>query len=146
MCVCVCVCVCVCARARARSQLILSCSFRSWVPVGRSESFPVFGSSVRVKNVTVNLEREGGRGSNRSAPPYLLLSGVSKLTTSNVVLNVHRNHKAYWGRGEGGGREREWGGGGRRRLYTYRYTRMTPALRRDVKCRWDTRNSVLVCL
>ena len=58
-----------------------------------------------------------------------------------MVLSVHRNRKAYWGRGEGGG----WGGGGgggagevvwraagRRRLYTYRYTvttRMTPALR-----------------
>ena len=43
------------------------------------------------------------------------------------MLNVHRNHKAYWGRGEGGD-----GGGGRRRLYTYRYTvttRMTFALR-----------------
>ena len=39
-----------------------------------------------------------------------------------MVLNVHRNHKAYWGRGEGGGR-----------LYIYCYTvttRMTPALRR----------------
>ena len=44
-----------------------------------------------------------------------------------MVLNVHRNHKAYWGRGEGG-----YGGGGRGRFYTYRYTvttRMTPALR-----------------
>ena len=39
-----------------------------------------------------------------------------------MVLNVHRNHKAYQGRGEGG----------RGRLYTYRYTvttRMTPALK-----------------
>ena len=49
-----------------------------------------------------------------------------------VVLNVHRNHKAYWGRGErrgGGGMEV---GEGRGRLYTYRYTvttRMIPALR-----------------
>ena len=45
-----------------------------------------------------------------------------------MVLNVHRNHKAYQGRGEGGGYEC----GGRERLYTYRYTvttRMTPALR-----------------
>ena len=42
-----------------------------------------------------------------------------------MVLNVHRNRTAYWGRAEGG---REGGG----RLYTYRYTvttRMTPALR-----------------
>ena len=23
-------------------------------------------------------------------------------TEVNMVLNVHRNHKAYWGRGEGG--------------------------------------------
>ena len=39
-----------------------------------------------------------------------------------IVLNVHRNHKAYQGRGEGG----------RGRLCTYRYTattRMIPALR-----------------
>ena len=46
-----------------------------------------------------------------------------------MVLNVHRNHKAYKGRGEGGG---GYGGGGRGRLYTYRYTvttRMIPALR-----------------
>ena len=46
-----------------------------------------------------------------------------------MVLNVHRNHKAYYGRGEGGG---EYGGGGRGRSYTYRHTvttRMTPALR-----------------
>ena len=50
----------------------------------------------------------------------------------NMVLNVHRNHKANWGRGE------VWGGGGHRgggrvrvRLYTYHYTvttRMTSAL------------------
>ena len=36
-----------------------------------------------------------------------------------MVLNVHRNHKAYYGREKG-------------RLYTYRYTvtiRMIPALR-----------------
>ena len=41
-----------------------------------------------------------------------------------MVLNVHKNHKAYWGRGYGG-----WGRG---RLYTYCYTvttRMTSALR-----------------
>ena len=25
------------------------------------------------------------------------------------MLNVHRNHKAYWGRGEGGGGGGEWG-------------------------------------
>ena len=45
----------------------------------------------------------------------------------NMVLNVHRNHKAYYGRGEEG-----CGGGGRGRLYTYRYTvitRMIPILR-----------------
>ena len=47
-----------------------------------------------------------------------------------MVLNVHRNRKAYEGQGGGGGRG--YGGGGRGRLYTYRYTvttRMTPALR-----------------
>ena len=46
----------------------------------------------------------------------------------NLVLNVHRNHEAYYG--EKGGRGH--GGGGRGRLYTYRYTvttRVTPALR-----------------
>ena len=46
-----------------------------------------------------------------------------------MVLNVHRNHKAYQGREEGG---TGYGGGGRGRLYTYCYTvttRMTPALR-----------------
>ena len=45
-----------------------------------------------------------------------------------MVLNVHINYKAYYGRGKGG---REYGRGGRR-LYTYRYTittRMTLALR-----------------
>ena len=62
---------------------------------------------------------------------FLLISGFIAhydcLRTVNMVLNVHRNHEAYWGRGEGGS-----GGGGRRRLYTYRYTvttRMIPALR-----------------
>ena len=35
-----------------------------------------------------------------------------------MVLNVHRNRKAYMGRGEGGGD----GGRRRGRLYTYRYT------------------------
>ena len=33
------------------------------------------------------------------------------------MFDVHRNHKAYQGRGEPPS-----GGGGRRRLYTYRYT------------------------
>ena len=45
-----------------------------------------------------------------------------------MMLNVHRNHKAYSGRGEGG---RGYGGGGRGRLYAYCdtvVTRMTPAL------------------
>ena len=55
-----------------------------------------------------------------------------------MVLNVHRNRKAYWGRGEGG-RKGEgvevWGEGAiylERERETYRYTlttRMTPALR-----------------
>ena len=50
----------------------------------------------------------------------------------NMVLNVHRIHKAYWVWGEGGGEGYGGGGGGRGRLYTYRYTvttRMTSALR-----------------
>ena len=57
-----------------------------------------------------------------------------------MVLNIHRNHKAYQGRTERRG-ERGDGGGGRGRLYTYHQctvttrmthdsTRMTPALRR----------------
>ena len=38
-----------------------------------------------------------------------------------MVLNGHRNHKAYQGREEGGGGGRVWGGeyGGGGRLYTY---------------------------
>ena len=36
-----------------------------------------------------------------------------------MVLNVHRNHKAYQGLREG---ERGYGGGRRGRLYTYRHT------------------------
>ena len=54
----------------------------------------------------------------------------------NMVLNVHRNHKAYRGRGDGGrgygDGGRGYGDGGRGRSYTYRYTattRMIPALR-----------------
>ena len=46
-----------------------------------------------------------------------------------MVFKVHRNRKAYWGRGGGGGGD---GQGGRGRLYTYHYTittRMTSALR-----------------
>ena len=48
-----------------------------------------------------------------------------------MVLDVQRNHKVYYGRGEGvkGGMEVVGSGG---RLYTYRYTvtiRMTYALR-----------------
>ena len=41
-----------------------------------------------------------------------------------MALNVHRNHKAYQGRGKGGGEGGEGGMDveGRRRLYTYRYT------------------------
>ena len=44
-----------------------------------------------------------------------------------MVRNVHRNHKAYKGRGEGGMEVGEEGD-----YYTYRYTvttRMTPALK-----------------
>ena len=46
-----------------------------------------------------------------------------------MVLNIHRNHKAYLGRGEGEGVGMEGGGG---KLYTYHYTvtsRMIPAQR-----------------
>ena len=52
-------------------------------------------------------------------------SGMTK--SVNIVLNVHRNHKAYSGRGEGVERGMEVGEEG-----DYRYTvttRMTPALR-----------------
>ena len=47
-----------------------------------------------------------------------------------MVLNVHRNYKAYWGRGFEWEAGVEVGGGGE--LYTDRYTvttRLTPALR-----------------
>ena len=47
-----------------------------------------------------------------------------------MVLNVHINHKALLGTGRTA--VRGYGGGGRGRLYTYRYTvttRMTSALR-----------------
>ena len=47
-----------------------------------------------------------------------------KCNIVNVVLNIHRNHKAYYGRGEGG---EGYGGGGRGRVYTYRYT-VTPPI------------------
>ena len=40
-------------------------------------------------------------------------------SSKNMVLNVHRNHKAYQGRGEGGQGGMEVGGRGR--LYTYCY-------------------------
>ena len=56
----------------------------------------------------------------------------------NMVLNVHRNHKAYWGREEGG---RGYGGAGRGRLYTYLYTvttRMITALR------WEAMRAILM--
>ena len=49
-----------------------------------------------------------------------------------MVLNVLRNHQAYYGRGEGGRGEGVWRWGAGGRLYTYRYTvttRMTSALR-----------------
>ena len=50
------------------------------------------------------------------------------------VLIVHRNRKAYQGRGEEGGGGVEVGGGGGEGGYAYTYhytvtTRMTPALR-----------------
>ena len=50
-----------------------------------------------------------------------------------MVIYVYRNHKAYYGRANGGG--------GRERLYTYRYTvttRMTPALR------WAAMRAILI--
>ena len=50
-----------------------------------------------------------------------------------MVLNVHRDHKAYYGRKEGGREYRGGGGGGGgERLCTYRYpvtTGMTATLR-----------------
>ena len=53
-----------------------------------------------------------------------------------MLLNVHKNHKAYYGRGEGGMEV-----GGRERLYTYRYTvttRTIPALR------WAAMRAILI--
>ena len=59
-----------------------------------------------------------------------------------MVLNVHRNNKAYWGRGEWGEGGTEVGGGGEGgRLYNYRYTvttRMIPALR------WAAKRAMLM--
>ena len=49
-----------------------------------------------------------------------------------MVLNVHRNHTDYWGRGDAVGEEGMEVGEERDYNYTYRYTvttRMTPALR-----------------
>ena len=48
-----------------------------------------------------------------------------------MVLKIHRNHNAYYERGEGG-MEVRGGEGEREIIYTYRYsvtTGMTPALR-----------------
>ena len=56
-----------------------------------------------------------------------------------MVLNVHRNHKAYQGRGVGRERDKEVGEEGD--YYTYRYTvttRMTPALR------WAVMRAILI--
>ena len=47
-----------------------------------------------------------------------------------MVFNVHRNHKAYWGREEGG--KGVWRWGEREIIYTYRYTvitRMSPCIK-----------------
>ena len=60
----------------------------------------------------------------RDGEPRTATSTFNQLV--NMVLNVHRNHKYFEGRGEGG---KWYGGGGRGRLYTYRYTvttRMIP--------------------
>ena len=49
-----------------------------------------------------------------------------------MVLNIHRNNKAYYNIRDGENGGRGYGGGGRGRLYTYRNTattRMTPASR-----------------
>ena len=59
------------------------------------------------------------------------LTNQCKQKVNMVQLNVHSNHKAYQGRGEGGGKG-VWRGKGEERDYTYRYavtTRMSPALR-----------------
>ena len=64
----------------------------------------------------------------------------AKLIVNAHKHNVHRNRKAYWGRGEWGGMGGRVGGCGRGRLYTYRYTvptRMTPALR------WEAMRAIL---
>ena len=53
------------------------------------------------------------------------------MSTETLGFNVHRNHRLIRD-GEKGGMEVEEGGGGRGRLYAYRYTvttRMIPALR-----------------
>ena len=61
--------------------------------------------------------------------PFLVLLSLSLHCQVNMVLNVHRNHKLIRD-GEKGGTG--YGGGGRGKLYTYRYTvttGMTSALR-----------------
>ena len=54
-----------------------------------------------------------------------------------MVLNVHRNQKAYQGRGEGG---RGYGGGGRGRLYTPIAT-LSPPLRSDSRIKMGSDQS-----
>ena len=56
-----------------------------------------------------------------------------------MVLNVHRNHKAYWGRGEGG--KGVWTRWGERELYTYRYTVTT---RMISVLRWAAMRAILM--
>ena len=56
----------------------------------------------------------------------------------SLLLNVHRNHKVYWGRGEGGGGGHGVGG---REEGDYRYTvtiRTTSALR------WATMRAIFM--
>ena len=89
----------------------------------------------RQQHMLVVLDDDDGDGGRRKPLTALrshardLILGVRR-TPVAMVLSVHRNHKAYWGRGEGGGRG--YGDVGRGSVYTYRYTvttRMTSALR-----------------
>ena len=105
-----------------------------------------FHGALRPRNRTAYKgqgKNRVGREKPRPSSPFTQILSYDSLS---MALNIHRNHEAYEGRGDGGswggGGFRGYGGGGRERLYTYRYTvtiRMTPALR------WAAMRAILMC-